>query len=133
MGQYDSPNLCISMCTQRELGRLLSSTSKHSEDRSRSFASLLAHKNLIDHLETKAFDGVVLEIGSGRLVFRILVAPNPTEGSLAFIGGAAEKMASAAIVLLHLDVGLEKPIDCRTPAEFGVLYMIMLVPKLVRS
>jgi hypothetical protein len=55
--------------------------------------------------------GVVFEVGSRRLILRILVATNATGTNFAFGGGAGKEVGGPTIVVLEKDVRFEKGVD----------------------
>jgi threonine dehydratase len=66
---------------------------------------------IIDSLETKAFDGVVMEIGGGSTILRVLKTADAMSRRLACRGCTSEEMKETAIMIVNGDVRLEETID----------------------
>jgi hypothetical protein len=71
-------------------------------------SKLLPLESGIDSFHSKAVYCMLLEVRSGGLVLFVLKMLNTPCLALALLGGASEKMAYTAVVLLNDDIWFEK-------------------------
>lgn len=91
------------------------------KDGTRRSAALDAFQGIVDRLLAEAPDRVMLEIGGGRFILRVLKATHALQGALAPGSSTLKEVTEAIIVVLNEDVLLEESIYRRTPGELELI------------
>jgi hypothetical protein len=100
------------------LKRFLPWRANRAKDGAITFDILLASNNRIDCVLAKTAEGVVLEVGRRRLVFRVLKAPDDTSASLALRSSTRKDVTRSAFEILKGNIGFEEGIDRGAPSLF---------------
>jgi hypothetical protein len=78
------------------------------EDGAAKLWGLLASNSCVDRIFAEAAEGVVLEIGRGCFVLRVLKATDNACSCLALRSGTGEDMAWATFIILKGNIGFEE-------------------------
>jgi hypothetical protein len=96
------------MDTMRIFYRLFAFACEECEDGATKFGSLLASNSCVYCIFAEAAEGMVLEVGRGRFILRVLKAADNTVACLALRGGTGKYMARSIFMIPEGNVGFEE-------------------------